>query len=112
MFKIYFDGSITQNPGGSAYAGVVIYKDKAPIAKLSQFVGSGSYMSSNVAEYAGVILGMQYLLFKNLTGAKVHIFGDSQIVINALNRRRPSHGLCYNHSQKAISLSTCTQTGA
>jgi ribonuclease HI len=47
------------------------------------FVGEGSAMSNNLAEYAGVLCVLKYL--RSLPPARAIIRGDSKLVINQLN---------------------------
>ena len=49
------------------------------------FVGEGSAMSNNLAEYAGVLCVLKYL--RSLPPARAIIHGDSELVINQLNGR-------------------------
>lgn len=106
MIDVYFDGScLPVNPGGTARAGAVVYQNGKRIAQLSRKIGSGPGMSNNVAEYAALYLALEYLIEKNLQNEKIKAYGDSQIVVNAVNRIKPSKGLCHDFSVKTIFLS-------
>ena len=79
-FSLYFDGCSKGNPG-PAGAGAVIYYDNHEIWCDSIFVGNKE--TNNIAEYSGLILGLNKAIqldIKNLL-----VFGDSQLVINQMN---------------------------
>jgi ribonuclease HI len=79
-FSLYFDGCSKGNPG-PAGAGAVIYYDNHEIWSDSIFVGNKE--TNNIAEYSGLILGLNKAIqldIKNLL-----VFGDSQLVINQMN---------------------------
>lgn len=83
--KLYFDGSCgPNNPGGYAcYAYVVMNEDEC-IIKQTGVECEGKEATNNVAEYAGLKHGLQYLLDNEITN-KVEIFGDSKLVISQIN---------------------------
>jgi len=84
-YLAWFDGACEPvNPGGKATFGVVI-KNSGGIVLLKEhgYVGQGSKMSNNVAEYGGVLHVLKYLA-PRLPG-RVTIHGDSKLVINQLN---------------------------
>ena len=84
-YLAWFDGACGPvNPGGTATFGVVIKNsDGIVLLKEHGYVGHGSGMSNNVAEYAGVLQVLKYLA-PRLPG-RVTIHGDSNLVINQLN---------------------------
>lgn len=79
--KLYFDGSCgPKNPGGYAcYAFVVGDIKKNGIAC------QGDQATNNVAEYNGLIKGLEYLIENNMIDENLEIFGDSKLVISQLN---------------------------
>ncbi len=84
-YLAWFDGACGPvNPGGTATYGVMI-KDRAGTVLVWEhgFVGEGSAMSNNVAEYAGVLQVLKYLAPR--PPGRVTIHGDSKLVINQLN---------------------------
>jgi ribonuclease HI len=105
----FFDGCCEPvNPGGYASYGAVILKDGKPIWQDSSYVGHGSKMSNNVAEYMGVISIMKEL--QNLKQPCL-IQGDSKLVIEQLSGRweaRKGLYLPYYH----IALALCESLGA
>ena len=84
-YLAWFDGACEPiNPGGTATFGVVVKDGNGTVLlKEHGYVGQGSGMSNNVAEYAGVLHVLKYLT-PRLPG-KVTIHGDSNLVINQLN---------------------------
>ena len=85
--KLYFDGLCElMNPGGVATYGFVAYSGRKKLQEGYGLVGAGMLgdnVSNNVAEYAGVIKGMESLLASGNSG-KLEVLGDSQLVIRQL----------------------------
>tara|TARA_B110000879_G_C11174803_1_gene515413 strand:- start:294 stop:776 length:483 start_codon:yes stop_codon:yes gene_type:complete len=79
-FVMYFDGCSKNNPGPSA-AGAVIFQNDVEIWSRSFFVGNKS--TNNVAEYMGMIIGIQRA--KELGILNIVIKGDSNLVIQQMN---------------------------
>jgi ribonuclease HI len=75
-FVLFFDGCSKGNPG-RAGAGAVIYQDQTEIYSEALFVGEKE--TNNVAEYAGLILGLKAAVRLQLTDLRVK--GDSELVI-------------------------------
>ena len=93
----WFDGSCGPvNPGGTATSGAIIKgKDGTVLLEEGRMVGSGSEMSSNVAEYAAIIRVFEYLVSRSPGHVIVH--GDSSLVINQLNGKWAArNGLYYS----------------
>lgn len=83
--KLYFDGSCgPKNPGGYACYAFVIIDEKKEIARKTGVECQGENATNNIAEYAGLLHGLEYMIENNIT-QKVEIFGDSQLVINQVN---------------------------
>lgn len=85
--KLYFDGSCgPKNPGGYACWAFVLTESNND-SLLIQQTGvecHGEGATNNVAEYAGLKHGLQYIIQEKLT-KEVEIFGDSKLVINQIN---------------------------
>lgn len=85
--KLYFDGLCEpMNPGGVATYGFVAYDGRKKIQEGYGLVGAGMLgdnVSNNVAEYTGVIKGMESLLASGHCG-KLEVRGDSQLAIRQL----------------------------
>lgn len=84
MYKAFFDGSITKNPGGDCSYGVCIYDEYKKIFEESSPCGSGVDMTNNVAEYRGLIRLLRYFIDNNLTDQQIKIYGDSELVIRQM----------------------------
>jgi ribonuclease HI len=84
MIEVYTDGACEpRNPGGIPAFGFVVYHEGVLIHEES-----GAYNepgTSNIAEYAGIIAALAYLAGAGLTGERVEIKSDSQLVINQLS---------------------------
>ena len=85
MYKLYFDGSCLKNPGGISSSGCVLYKDKDKIWS-THITLEEKNTSSNVAEYAGLIIGLLYLLNEELGNEEITVIGDSKLVISQMFR--------------------------
>ena len=78
-YVMNFDGCSKGNPG-PAGAGAVIYQNGIEIWGACDFVGKKE--TNNMAEYAGLILGMKEASHRNIR--KIAIKGDSQLVIKQM----------------------------
>ena len=79
---LYFDGGSRGNPGPSASGAVIVNADDGKKEIVSQFF---RHATNNVAEYNGLIIGLEKALelgLKNLT-----VCGDSNLVVNQVNGR-------------------------
>ena len=79
---LYFDGGSRGNPGPSAAGAVIVNADDGKKEIVSQFFRQAT---NNVAEYNGLIIGLEKALelgLKNLT-----VCGDSNLVVNQVNGR-------------------------
>ena len=83
-YNAWFDGACGPvNPGGNATFGVVVKaRDGTVLLREHGYVGHGSCMSNNVAEYAGVLQILKYLATR--PPGRVTVHGDSNLVINQL----------------------------
>ena len=85
MIELYFDGACEPfNPGGTASYGWVIKKDNKIIKEGSGIVGTGEGMTNNIAEYSGLVKGLEEFLKLNLK-EQLLIKGDSNMVINMIS---------------------------
>lgn len=89
VLRVYFDGLCEpSNPGGVACYGVVVYDGSTRVYSEGKVVGAGMFgddVTNNVAEYHGVIRGLEWLADKGMVDRKVVVFGDSMLVIKQLN---------------------------
>jgi len=78
-YVLYFDGCSKGNPGLGG-AGAVLYKDGEEVWGSSQLVGEK--VTNNVAEYSGLIMGLNEVFTRNIK--KIIVRGDSQLVIKQM----------------------------
>jgi ribonuclease HI len=82
MAALYFDGASRSNPGPSSYGFVILNTRCMPFAVLkegSAYIGTAT---NNVAEYSGLVAGLEAAAaigVKNLV-----VYGDSRLIINQL----------------------------
>jgi ribonuclease HI len=79
LFEMYFDGCSKGNPGPSG-AGAVLYQDGKEMDCVAFYVGDAE--TNNVAEYQGLIGGLQ--LAKEKGVSELYVRGDSQLVIRQM----------------------------
>ena len=79
-YEMYFDGCSKGNPG-RAGAGSVIYKNSNELFANSLFVSDND--TNNVAEYTGLIMGLEDAIKNNIKDLIVK--GDSLLVIQQMN---------------------------
>lgn len=86
-YVIHFDGSCWPNPGGVAAYGYTIDKDGVEIAAVPGIVPElGGVTSNNVAEFYALYEALEAI--PSVTSDDtIDVFGDSQIVINIMNRK-------------------------
>jgi len=85
-WEAWFDGAIEPvNPGGHASYGATVKRDGITVHTESGYVGQGSHLSNNCAEYAGASAVLRFLLKAGATGP-VTVRGDSQWIMRQLNR--------------------------
>ena len=80
MNTLFFDGCSKGNPG-DAGAGAVIYQDNLELYSNTLFVGKN--ITNNVAEYTGLIIGLELAIQNGIKELKVN--GDSLLVIKQMN---------------------------
>lgn len=101
----YFDGGCgPKNPGGHGTYGVIVRsKNGKVLFQESGYLGHGPKISNNVAEYAGIIAILRFLLKRKIT--KGVIYGDSKLVVKQLNSKwKVRSGLYYEWAKEAQSL--------
>lgn len=78
-FKLFTDGGSRNNPG-IAGCGAILFKDNKKVASSYKYLGN--FISNNVAEYQGLILG---LIIAQIEGASsVEIFSDSALIVKQI----------------------------
>ena len=79
-YVLRFDGCCKGNPGMGG-SGAVIYYNDEEIWTKSQFIGNNT--TNNIAEYNGLIIGLQGAIDLKITNLFVE--GDSKLIINQMN---------------------------
>lgn len=84
-----FDGLCEpKNPGGIATYGVAVWRGSELIFEESGLARAEPWSedaSNNVAEYSGLIRGLEWLIQNGFAKSKIVVRGDSKIVVNQLN---------------------------
>ncbi len=81
--ELYIDGSCEPcNPGGNGVAGAYLCYGLETEGRSRQ-LGRGPKMSNNVAEYEGLLLGLELCLEKGINENFI-IYSDSMLVINQM----------------------------
>lgn len=76
MYTLYFDGCCKNNPGKGG-AGAVLYENDVEIWCSSVYLGDR--VTNNIAEYNGLLIGLNAAIEKGIT--ELIVKGDSQLVI-------------------------------
>ncbi len=79
VLEIFSDGAARGNPGPAGAGAVVRATNGKVIARLGKYLGT---QTNNVAEYEGLLLGLQKAL--DLGAREVRVFADSLLVISQL----------------------------
>ena len=78
-YTLFFDGCCKGNPGMGG-AGAVLFKNQIEIYSQSCFVGKNT--TNNIAEYSGLLLGLQKA--HELDVKTLYVKGDSMLVIKQM----------------------------
>lgn len=80
MIKIYFDGcAAPSNPGHGGAGWAIQINNEQPITECAYL---GSKRTNNEAEYAALYLALHHGIKLGINTDKVHIYGDSKLVVN------------------------------
>ena len=100
QYILKFDGCSKGNPG-PAGAGAVIYKNGDVFWKSSAYVGKKE--TNNVAEYVGMLIGLQEAVKKNIK--EIHVYGDSLLVIKQMRKEYAVNSISLKpYNKKAFEL--------
>lgn len=80
QLTVEFDGGSRGNPGPAGLGAVVRAADGTPLVTLGRFIGRAT---NNVAEYKGLIAGLEKAL--ELGATNVLVCGDSELIIRQMN---------------------------
>ncbi len=77
--RLFSDGAARGNPGPAGAGSVLVKADGVVVARLGKFLGS---QTNNVAEYQGLILGLEAAL--KLGAEEIEVRADSELMIRQL----------------------------
>jgi len=80
MYKLFFDGACRGNPGPATFGGVIYNKEGEEIDHFKSFLGK---TTNNVAEYCGLLAGLNRAKILNIT--HLEVYGDSNLVIKQVS---------------------------
>lgn len=105
-YQLNFDGSCWPNPSGVAAYGYALSHKNEVIDSGHGVVGNGPSMSNNVAEFAALYKGLQAFLTKVSGVAHLQVLGDSNLVVQIMNKkwRASKDKLYYPAYDSALSL--------
>ncbi len=78
--RVYSDGAARGNPGPAGAGAVLLDENGEVVAELGRFLGD---QTNNVAEYEGLLLGLNRAL--ELGATDLEVLADSQLVIRQLS---------------------------
>ncbi len=100
----YFDGAFIWGDNHCGY-GALVKRGREILFSEYKYVGNGSKMSVNVAEYSGLIAVLKFLISAEIS-EPVLVRGDSKLVIKQMQRKwRIKEGSYIPFCQQAILLS-------
>lgn len=77
---VHADGGSRKNPGAAAIGILILDEEKNKLESYKECIGN---TTNNVAEYKALLKGLQ--LAAKHTRKEVHVFMDSELVINQMN---------------------------
>lgn len=86
-FCLHFDGSCWPNPGGTAAYGYVLSHNGGTVDSGHGVINTGPGMSNNVSEFCALYKGLQSFLTKVPGVAHLSVLGDSNLVIQVMNKK-------------------------
>jgi ribonuclease HI len=103
ILRAWFDGCCSPNPGGHAGAGAVVKRHGQTVLSKAVYLGCGEHLTHEIAEYAGLLTVLRFLLAEGIQWATV--YGDSRMVIQQLNREvKPGRGVYLSYYREAREL--------
>jgi ribonuclease HI len=90
VITAHFDGACWPNPNGAASYGAIIRRDGRTLWRTAcqPVPDRGAGTSNNLAEYAALVAVLRYLLGAGLSGERIVVIGDSQLVIRQMFGQR------------------------
>jgi ribonuclease HI len=86
MIELSFDGACEPNPGGAMSYGVYMDRDGKTLWSEGKVIPLETYgqATNNIAEYAGLKAGLEYLIENKLTDEMLIVSGDSKLVLEQM----------------------------
>jgi ribonuclease HI len=104
ILRAWFDGCCSPNPGGHGGAAAVVKRHGQTVLSKAVYLGHGEQLTHEIAEYAGLLIVLRFLLNEGIEWATV--YGDSRMVIQqASGEIRARRGLYlpyYNEARELI----------
>lgn len=100
----YFDGAVQpQSPGGHGGLGILVLNRGVEVYSEATYIGRWNDLSNNVAEYAGAITVLRYLLKQGHSSALVR--GDSMMVVQQMRGKwKAKQGVYLPYYQEAWAI--------
>ncbi|MFA5089326.1 MAG: ribonuclease HI family protein [Candidatus Omnitrophota bacterium] len=104
--QAWFDGCCEpRNPGGHAGYGAVIMEGSIRLTEITGYIPAAPTTSNNVGEYQAFISILEWLKENGMVGRRIHIRGDSKLIIEQMfGRWRIKNGLYVPFALKAKKL--------
>jgi ribonuclease HI len=84
ILLVHFDGACWPNPGGVLGWGVTIKRGRETLVELHDGRPASPSNTNNCAEYLALAAALEWLLEQGHAGARVHIRGDSRLVLRQM----------------------------
>jgi ribonuclease HI len=103
--EAWIDGACEPfNPGGTTSYGLVVKRKHKTVLRQARVVGNGKKMSSNVAEYCGLIALLEWCK-ANAISEVVNVYSDSELLVKQMRHIwRAKKGLYYPYYQQAVAI--------
>ena len=95
MILCFFDGRCEPNPNGISSYGVIVKVNGKEVLREGKYIGRGQGQTNNLAEYAGCIRVLDFLIDLDMGGAQIIVRGDSQLVIQQMSGKWNIDGGAY-----------------
>jgi ribonuclease HI len=89
VYKLYTDGAVTRNPGGTASYGFVLFLDDQEISFGYGIIGSSAKMNNVLAEYYAISQGLaDFTRHWDKPKSQLYIYNDSKYVVSQVWKDR------------------------
>lgn len=101
-YRVRFDGGCFPNPLGHASCACLITRGDRTVYQESKYLGFGAGMTNNVAEFAGLLMAIEWLVANAAASATIEVIGDSAIVIRRMQTRTLPSGVCRGKAAECL----------